>query len=510
MHAETGPSVLQRAVGGVVSAFCAVDDAFTWLAKHPSTAAKDLQAPPLAPLPRPESREYPLQSSALSKRPPRAAPRSLRWKELGELRAALSENESSLQRMSFELASRDVQAQSLVERAQEALLDRQAQLRQLREIVDSAPEARAARLSSLHARVHAAHAALEAAKAEVMVGRETAAERERVAWEGEEERAAALAAECAREAAEAEALEAETLRTIGRFAERIARAEEAVVVHGVDGVDSGGETTAQAPGSVVRSTPVSRRGLVSAEQTSRRVAFSRFTHERPARLHPRLLTMRAGVRMQLRGPLRHNAETAASAASTRAAPVASDAQRVVVRLGAEQPPWLHVEVAPSAGTLARTAPQQAPASLSTSLFAAPLATCTRLCFGPAESAAVPWAIVPLLQSFDARPPPCPPSRGSQALCMTLVFADSAAAGGSALKGSATVEDGPPSNGTAAGALSPVALHLVATSRADLEDCFLGVQALSALWPTDRLPPGKLRWRWLRLAYRELQEAITAA
>ena len=48
---------------------------------------------------------------------------------------------------------------------------------------------------------------------------------------------------------------------------------------------------------------------------------------------------------------------------------------------------------------------------------------------------------------------------------------------------------------------PIAMHLIASSRAQLEMWYMGCQPLAGLWHADRIPPGMLRWRALRLRCR---------
>ena len=50
------------------------------------------------------------------------------------------------------------------------------------------------------------------------------------------------------------------------------------------------------------------------------------------------------------------------------------------------------------------------------------------------------------------------------------------------------------------------MQLVASGRAQLEDWYMGLQPLANLWPSDRIAPGALRWRWLRLRQRAAARA----
>jgi hypothetical protein len=219
---------------------CAADDAFAWLAD-----ARGDPPPAVHPPPRPESltdagrrhrrRQRMLQWTAAPSGGDASSPASrashapkIEWKEIGELHSALSENDQALRRLSTDLASRDADAQALMGQREAALAERRATLRALRERVDAAPGRRAAKLEALHKQVHAAAAAVDAARQAVSRGHEQAADEDRVAWEDAEERAAAFAAECARETASAEATEAEGIALLGKLAERLAGAEVAL------------------------------------------------------------------------------------------------------------------------------------------------------------------------------------------------------------------------------------------------------------------------------------------
>ena len=153
---------------------------------------------------------------------------ALEWKEIGELRAALSENDESLRRLSIDLAQKDADAQAAMGQGEAVLAERRATLRALRDAVDAAPGKRAATLEELHKQVHAAAAAVDAARTAISRAHEGAAQEDRVAWEGAEERAAAFAAECARESASADAAEAEGIAVLGTLAKRLASAEVAL------------------------------------------------------------------------------------------------------------------------------------------------------------------------------------------------------------------------------------------------------------------------------------------
>ena len=108
--------------------------------------------------------------------------RLLDWREIDELRGALRENEVSLHRLSLDLASREVQVDQAAKQGESLVLEKQKTLRRLREVVDAAPQKREARLSELHAAVHAASAALDEARSAVVLARKAAAEEERIGW----------------------------------------------------------------------------------------------------------------------------------------------------------------------------------------------------------------------------------------------------------------------------------------------------------------------------------------
>lgn len=222
-----------RLLAGSTRAFLtAADDTFAWLADARGDPAAPVPAPPRPEVARgghprrPRSRQ--IQQWTGGAGGEAGVTTKLAWKEIGELQAALSENDESLQALSLSLASRDAESQDIVEKGEAALGERREKLRALRDKLDAAPAARAARLEELHAQVHAAAAAVDAARKAVTHGHEAAAEEDRIAWEGAEERAAEFAAECAREEAAAEAAEANGIAILGTLAERLARAEAAI------------------------------------------------------------------------------------------------------------------------------------------------------------------------------------------------------------------------------------------------------------------------------------------
>ena len=151
----------------------------------------------------------------------------LPWKELQDLHAAIGENDAALQRLTLDLAGRDAEAQAKAGQGEAAIAERHAVLQRLREQVDAAPAARGKRLENLHAEIHAAAAKVESMRKEIAQRQKAASAADRIAWEGAEERAAALAAECARENAAADAAEAERLKKLGELVEALARQEEA-------------------------------------------------------------------------------------------------------------------------------------------------------------------------------------------------------------------------------------------------------------------------------------------
>lgn len=231
---------------GAHTLLCAADDAFAWLAD-----ARGDPPPTVIPPPRPEAlldvgrrqrRRRRLQqwtthaaagkagasSDANSPTPRAAHAPKLAWKEIGELNSALTENDQALRRLSTDLASRDAETQARMGQREAALAERRATLRALRERVDAAPARRAAKLEELHKQVHATAAAVDAARQAVSRGHEQAAAEDRIAWEDAEERAAAFAAECARETTSADATEDEGIAALGKLAERLAGAEVAL------------------------------------------------------------------------------------------------------------------------------------------------------------------------------------------------------------------------------------------------------------------------------------------
>ena len=128
--------------------------------------------------------------------------------------------------LSIELASKDVESQAVAQQGEVDLRRKQAELRELRARVDAAPAERASRLSELHARVHGAQASLEEARRRLSSAHASLAAEDRAAWDGAEERVAALAAQAAAETAAAQAAEEAALTALSRLVERIARLEE--------------------------------------------------------------------------------------------------------------------------------------------------------------------------------------------------------------------------------------------------------------------------------------------
>lgn len=138
---DRGGRLLAPLMDSTHSLLTVVDGAFAWLTE-PRDALTRVPAPP-----RPERRVEAL---------PRGAARNARmldWRELGELRAALSENSESQKYMSFELNAKDVEAQALAQRGEASLHSKQELLRQLRDRIDATPAARAERLAGLRHKV---------------------------------------------------------------------------------------------------------------------------------------------------------------------------------------------------------------------------------------------------------------------------------------------------------------------------------------------------------------------
>ena len=83
------------------------------------------------------------------------------------------------------------------------------------------------------------------------------------------------------------------------------------------------------------------------------------------------------------------------------------------------------------------------------------------------------------------PRPPPPSAGREHLCFTLMLRAASSADGDAVDDDAANDAG--------------ALHLVASSTAEIEAWVLGLQPFCAdLTPADRISQATLRWRSLRL------------
>jgi hypothetical protein len=428
------PSPLTLAAAAGHALLGAADDLFAWIA-DPRVPATQERVP--AP-PRPEPIHRGRRADGDRRRVRGMPLHSLEWKELNELRLALGENQQSVKRLSLDLASRSVEAQTIVERNEVALADRRTAYRLLRERVDAAPAARAQRLEELHAQAHAAGAALDEARAAVALSREAARADEQLAWQGAEERAAAFAADCARETAHAEAAERESLASLRRLAERLVRAEDELA-------------------SSVGNAPRSRRVQLGArrdELATRRVATTRFTHERPAVLQRRLQAMHKGAMFTLRGSSLEELNC-------------DDGAVVSLRLSDERPPSLLVDGV-------------APLSCSLSL---PLTHCVRICIGRAEDASLAWTFPELIERLGSIPPAAP--RAREHLCFTLLFARAP-------------------TGPHAEAGVPLALHLMAAAPSQLEDWLMGMQPLSGLWPTDKVSPATLRWRALRLRMRGMR------
>ena len=210
------PTTLLATAGVARMALMAADNAFSWLTEpreHDERARVRGSVPPPPPpeqlvrfaraevaaptYARPYGEPLTPDGAMVEQRPPRMphgldgvgrrGGAKLEWKEIDELRLALGENETAVQRLSLDLASRAVEEQAIVEQGEELVAHRQSALRALRERVDAMPQERAARLAELHAAVHAASAALEEAKAAEVMGREAKAEEERILWEGSEQ-----------------------------------------------------------------------------------------------------------------------------------------------------------------------------------------------------------------------------------------------------------------------------------------------------------------------------------
>ena len=458
------PTAILTTVGAFRSALVAADNAFAWLVdprEHDFRAAMKAVPPPpppekrvalAVPPPAPVYGEaFEENGGALVAKPAsRKVARGqkvplMAWKEIDDLRGALADNRNALHRLSLDHASRDAEEKVMAKTGEQAVTTRQKTLRKLREKMDAAPAARAARLAELHAQVRAASAALEELRAAESLGREAAEQEERVAWEGAEERAASYAADAAREQAAAEAAEEEEASAIYRLRERLAHLED----------DHAGTAGGGAP------APSRRQllGLRRDELTSRRVAVSPFTHEPPRALGGRLAAMRRGGRMKLRG-LSGGAGGGAGG-------------EVMVRLSEDRPPAMLVRGTTPSGEVS---------------LALPLSRCIRICIGRAEDHTLPWAFPVTLEQLGA--PPAPPPDASEHLCLTLLFAPDAAVADAAAVAPSMAASG-----------AALAVHLVATNRVQLEDWYLGCQPLAALWPGDRVAPGVLRWRALRLRAR---------
>ena len=190
------------------------DSAFVWLTE-PSDTLTRVPAPP-----RPEQRTRRADHRA----------RSLDWRELGELRAALSENvESQGQGLRTPpMSGTDVDAQAQAEKGEASLREKQALLRRLRDQIDAAPAAREERLRDLRGMVSQRADELEAAQRELAGLRAASTEAEKREWDEAEAAAASLAAEAAKEQEAADAADAGVLESHARLVERIARLEEAL------------------------------------------------------------------------------------------------------------------------------------------------------------------------------------------------------------------------------------------------------------------------------------------
>ena len=132
-----------------------------------------------------------------------------------------------------------------------------------------------------------------------------------------------------------------------------------------------------------------------------------------------------------------------------------------LRLSDERPSALLIEAdggAASADAGAAAAALPLPLSV-------PLSRCVRLCVGRAEDRRIPWALPSLLEALQLPPPPPPPA-GAAHLCLTVLISGHSG-GGAAEVGAAEVGAAEPA---AEGSVEqPMALHLVAASRAQLED-----------------------------------------
>lgn len=432
---ERGGTLLAPLMDATHSFLTVVDGAFAWLTE-PRDAITRVPAPP-----RPERRVEAL---------PRGATRNERkllgWREVDELKAALSENSEVEKYMSLELNAKDVEAQALAQRGEAALHSKQELLRQLQDRIDAAPATREERLAGVRQKVKERTAELEEARRELGAAREAIGRAEQSAWEAAEEEAAQLAAEAARETAAAEAAEAEALASHGRLAERLARLEEAM------------KDAAYAPLAASRRA---RAALMRDEMVLRRTALPRFTHEPVRALKPRLDVMRAGSNFRLRSA------SLVAGSGVRGAEVAH------VRLSEGRPMRLVVSVATAGGAAGRT-----------HTLSWPMSACLRLGLGPSHPSN-PMSNWELLDGLGAGAWPQPLPEGSPLghLCLSLFCA--------------------PDDASSA---APTVIHLLASTTSELEDWYMGVQALSALPLSERISVARLRWRMLRLRLRHVGDS----
>ena len=412
---------------GVRDLFAKVDEVFGWLVE-PQPVRQAVPAPP-----RPE-RRVDWRGAAIERGG------TLNWKEIGDLRTALSQNAQSQQSIGSALASKDFEAQTQAQQGEAALRKKQEQLAQLRAQIDEAPAARAERLAALQEDVRAAREARDAARNQVEQAREAVAAQERAAWDAAEESAAALAAEAARQTSAAEAAEVAALEARARQAERLARLEAVM------------EEAALVPGARSRNAAAA---LKREELIERRIAVPRHRPESAARLRQRLRTLQEGTTF-LRRTVDGNLDG-----------------EVRLRLSDDRG-TRHVVLLDAGG-----GGEEEPL---------PLDACVRLCVGPAEAPNLPWGGRSLIEALGEPLPPAPPA-GREHLCLTLFFR--------------RAERGPRRSATAAGYLAAGAtearaIHLVAPSTTELEAWYMGVQALGAVWPVERIDEATLRWRIVRL------------
>ena len=195
---------------------------------------------------------------------------------------------------------------------------------------------------------------------------------------------------------------------------------------------------------------------------------------------------------------------------------------------------------------APSAAADAPAPVAAQGAGYRLSSCVRMCVGPVEALNSPWAQPRLLEGIgpglvegigpggqDAahRHRLAPPVRAEASLCFTLIFA-AEGRGATAVAAAERAAAQRAAQGAAQGAAQvaaqtaaqtaaeveaeaeaqtsadapeerpptspPPPLHLVASNAAELVDWYMGLQALAAVWPSDRISAARLRWRCVRL------------